>query len=73
MKGALRAKHDLLNHENENIRAAADEIYQQYLKMSDSHRRNRYVWQNHLVVYSISAGDIITIPEEGDTITNGRQ
>ena len=43
MKGALRAKHDLLNHENENIRAAADEIYQQYLKVSYSHRRNRYV------------------------------
>ncbi|HEX6253644.1 MAG TPA: hypothetical protein VFZ55_05430 [Nitrososphaera sp.] len=43
MKGALRAKHDLLNHENENIRAAADEIYQQYLKVSYSHRRNLYV------------------------------
>ncbi len=35
-------KHRLLNHENEIMREAAQELYDKYLRMSDSTRRCQY-------------------------------
>lgn len=42
IKKEFMEKKRLLNHENEIVREAAQEIYDNYLKMSDSERRRRF-------------------------------